>query len=705
MEGFPDPTLLDDALMQNLFQQLRLAHDLIMKYKDMGRMGRALRSSFMKEEFVKAEAEIGNSVRDLTLAVGIFSASKISGLTSDMIASASEIIFEDKEEEEEDQGLMDLADFGDMCETAETLATAINVFQFQSTSVKNTCSAAVIGNKLVVVNFPMSTCNSESLARKASLEEEYEEEESMLAVRPDAPATGDYVGIVIFHIDNTTSMKNHGRMDLTKKTLLDVIPDFLRKGFRVIMNAWASDPETKGRIQTREVHIPADILDGENNSPEAISEYLDDHVFTILNPKGKTDIYGSFFQLLQQCRKICLADMRSMDRRCPLLLFVLTDGNHNHLDYPLHKPIKFNEDYFGVYAANKNNGTKFGRTEAGFSVEVCEQFLSRDMASLVECIGPNAVSSLSNSQFRGFQVTCTIIGIGEADTGALSSLAAALGPDVSFYGITQIEHIETAFRNVNIADTKKQLKLRIPGSSGDEGTVIPFQYCVEEGVDDAGGTSGGSISGCVDISDPLLAHRLHHGATVEIQYSNGPVLSLTANKEGSPYIVSFLSTVSTPRSQDKIASNQFAIEQAVVVERERVAYWESVLPQLKAVSTKPYTVTSGSLGSVFSQLLRDRKVLQGVKSLLFSRATRKMRYTVVFSAVSLWLRELNDLVEAQITSYRMNIEDELLTSLSEGSGGDKGPAHHALPSQMVLDRLQHNVRAVCTLYHFFSSLY
>ena len=83
-----------------------------------------------------------------------------------------------------------------------------------------------------------------------------------------------------------------------------------------------------------------------------------------------------------------------------------------------------------------------------------------------------------------------------------------------------------------------------------------------------------------------------------------------------------------------------------------------------------------------------------------------MRDSAVFSAVALWLRELNDLVESQISSYRMNVEDELLSALS--SGGSEGVSGHVLPSQVVLERLAHNVinraitriRCACFINHW-----
>lgn len=682
LEGFPDPTLLDDALMQNLFQQLRVAHELVVKYKTMGKMTRALKSAFLKDEFNKAEAQIGNSVRDLSLAVGIYSAGKISGLARDQAdepgVSFDEIQIDDAAK---DDGLMDLADFGDICETVENIDTAVTVFL---PTARSQCSAVLFGNKLIVLNYPLVVNPPAELAMKAAWNEECEESEmvstSKARMQNAFEISGESnTGIVIFHIDNTTSMKNHDRMNLTKKTLHGVIPDFLRRGFRVIMNAWASDPVTKGRIQTKEVNIPVDILNANNDDDGgvgAISKYLEDHVFTILSPQGKTDIYGSFFQLLRQSKDVCLENIE-MNQRRPLLLFVLTDGNHNHLDYPMHVPNKPNEDYFGVYAANKNNGTKFGRTEDGFSVSVCEEFLRKEMHSLVSAIGafgPN----------KGYQVTCTIIGIGEADTVALSSLATALGNDVSFYGITHVEHIDAVFRNINVADMKNQLQLQILGSKSDEKETISFQYCYEENLDTE--NEAGRVSACCLISDPSVAQKLHHSSSIVLIYGNSSQFELAVCDKCSPFAVTCDAAAESGKSKELSAR---MVEYAATTDRERLIYWESLLPVIKAVSSRPYSVTSDSFRRIFSQLLGDRKTISNIRSLLFSRNTRRMRDTVVFASVSFWLKELDDLIEMQITSYRMNVEAELLSALSAGDNGKV--EQYSVPSQMVLDRLSHNV--------------
>jgi hypothetical protein len=200
------------------------------------------------------------------------------------------------------------------------------------------------------------------------------------AAAGDVRAHGTAAGTIVFHIDNTSSMLREKRMELTKEVLRRVIPNFLRMGFHIIVNAWASTTENKGRIVTRVVAPDAALLqallgvetreggagssagsadaaeDSAAIDPEVqLLQYLDAKVFDILTPKGQTDLYGSCFQLLRQCKAL----LQPTPGRAaapgpepgPVYAFVLTDGEHNRVDFPLHAPAKEGEDYFGVYAA------------------------------------------------------------------------------------------------------------------------------------------------------------------------------------------------------------------------------------------------------------------------------------------------------------------------------------------------------------------
>lgn len=215
------------------------------------------------------------------------------------------------------------------------------------------------------------------------------------------------------------------RMTLTKDVLKRVIPIFLRMGFRVIVNAWASTNENKGRIKTREVVLDEhllQVLHGNTTSEEGsrdahIHTYLEEKVFDILEPKGRTDLYGSCFQLMRQCRTLLAPAAGGTASAGPVYAFVLTDGEHNKLDVPLHQPTHLGEDYFGVYAASNTvakNNFKFVRTGLEPTVPLCEQFLRKEMDALngkMSDHGDDMIHTSAPAQTA--RLTITLVGIGE----------------------------------------------------------------------------------------------------------------------------------------------------------------------------------------------------------------------------------------------------------------------------------------------------
>jgi hypothetical protein len=301
---------------------------------------------------------------------------------------------------------MDLSGFDELTTHIENLSSAVKVFgsfdcfatsSTTSVSAGNTVTAEVkvpaasvvlFGDKLVLHNFqkPEAVAAKTAPTRYVEYEETTGAENVAVPVRAagDVRAHGATAGTIVFHIDNTSSMLREKRMVLTKGVLRRVIPNFLRMGFHIIVNAWASTTENKGRIVTRVVAPDAALLQallgvepatsqaGSAQSAETAAEdsavvdhealllqYLDTKVFDILTPKGQTDLYGSCFQLLRQCRTLLQPTPGSATAPGPVYAFVLTDGEHNRLDFPLHAPNKEGEDYFGVYAATPSTtGTK-----------------------------------------------------------------------------------------------------------------------------------------------------------------------------------------------------------------------------------------------------------------------------------------------------------------------------------------------------------
>lgn len=380
---------------------------------------------------------------------------------------------------------MDLADFDEMASHIENLSSALKVFgaaectasthQDGSRGLPPT-SIVVYGDKVILQNLPKQQKNSGKTAQHSEYDEDIVhtgagelncKSQILAAMVPHGTGTTVAIaGTVVFHIDNTSSMLRDKRMQLTKGVLSKVIPNFLRMGYRVVVNSWASTQENKGKINTREVKLDQALLDvlqghataavakvggvasstdvddadsstagdaadsGNANLPDldrALQQYLEEKVFDILVPKGRTDLYGSCFQLLRQCKSFLSAS--AGDGPGPVHAFVLTDGEHNILDFPTHHPRYEGEDYFGVYSAaavpaagsGAKPRLKFVRSGQEPSVPGCEQFLRSELDVLngTKTAGGDCGSDMSvgadsgrPAAFNG-QFSLTFIGIGE----------------------------------------------------------------------------------------------------------------------------------------------------------------------------------------------------------------------------------------------------------------------------------------------------
>ena len=310
--------------------------------------------------------------------------------------------YEETENMKEEEEGMDLSGFEEMVTNIENLSTAIKLFSPNgqvNDSPLPVPSIVLFGEKLIIQNIMKPVESSKS--NPASYIEYIEETQQENILLPPSGINSTYntntnnsiassstsnTGIIIFHIDNTSSMLREKRMELTKAVLRRIIPKLLRWGFRIVVNSWASTDANKGRISTREVKPPIEIMQGligisssgtsgsAGDSVESaagtdevevlLGQYLDREVFDILLPKGRTDLYGSCFQLLQQCKQLISSNTStatSATTTCtgssattvgvPVYAFVLTDGEHNKLDCPTHRPIQEGDDYFGVYSA------------------------------------------------------------------------------------------------------------------------------------------------------------------------------------------------------------------------------------------------------------------------------------------------------------------------------------------------------------------
>ncbi len=361
---------------------------------------------------------------------------------------------------------MDFAGFDEITSHIENLSSALKVFGAHETTEydvssggKQPASSVVFyGDKMIVQN--LRKPKDDEL--KSRRDEEYSEEgiaDSMTmqfgALSTTSPQ--NTAGVIVFHIDNTSSMLREKRMILVKDVLKRVIPNFLRMGFRVIVNAWASTPENKGAIKSREVMLDESLLqvlhggaaatstqtsvegDASNglSGDALIHQYLEKHIFDILQPKGRTDLYGSCFQLIRQCSALLGPAQGTVD--FPVHAFVLTDGEHNLLNAPLHKPTRLDEDYFGVFTAQptKHHALfKFGITHREPNVPVCERFLR---AELDRVNGRNAAegSDMGVSDHKKARLTVTFVGIGK-DFSVFAFPVCVWRKNVSFFSLSNL---------------------------------------------------------------------------------------------------------------------------------------------------------------------------------------------------------------------------------------------------------------------------
>lgn len=654
---------------------------------------------------------------------------------------------------------MDLAGFDEMASQIENQSSALKVFGsaecFQTTAVFNSAtsnaqaestvrvpatSIVVYGDKIIVQNLQKPQTGGAKAPRAVEYEEECVHSSGILAA-PVVPSGGT-VGTVVFHIDNTSSMLRDKRMELTKEVLSKVIPNFLRMGYRVVVNSWASTQENKGKMDTREVRLNGALMDalqgccssatksdgsavaggapaatgdaGEAQPAEfdrALQQYLDDKIFDILVPKGRTDLYGSCFQLLRQCQSFLQGDSVG-----PVHAFVLTDGEHNILDFPVHQPRYEGEEYFGVYtasavpnkagnaanSANSKRKLKFSRSGVEPSVPGCEKFLRSELDVLngkkadrgddmansnggkattaaqenapfsLTFIGIGRLTSELFSMFTARGLFAILFYTGDAETKALSSLTEVLGQDqCAFYGITKVSQSDVVFQNISAGNSDiKVLGDKLSGT----GVALKYTY-EEEGV-------GGVVThgAAATIADHFAVQALHASASLQLQ------MPQRGNAAG---------TISLAALEDSTAGKSLlGYGKTDRVELHRKV--DEFISEIRRIRPTAYEVDAQSFGTVFRQLVADKKVLHQLKASFLSKHTRRLRLYSLFSGLGVWLKELEELIESQIASYRMNVEGEILANIAqqrptEGNSGTTS-GDYLKPTQMVLARLQNNVR-------------
>ena len=560
---------------------------------------------------------------------------------------------EDPDKDDSEDGLLD---FDEMTTQVENVSSSVKVFAVTPTDGE--ASLVVFGGKVVLTNFSLEA-RDKSGNKFDHFDDDEEEEGGEIGVSLEINVKNRSklfndagTGIIIFHIDNTTSMKRQRRNEITKDVLQRVIPDLLRKSFRVIINSWASDATTLGRIQTRTICPPQDLLEPEMK--DELAQYIRNTIFEILIPSGKTDLYGSVYQLLEQCEEL-VNDGKRGELAIPIYCIVLTDGNHNHFDYPAHKPKHVGEDYFGIYVAKLiKNQLKFALSGKSPDIPTAEAFLANKFKSTYEKVG---------------KINLTLIGIGEAGTAPLAKLASVMGDQCSFVGITEVNQADCVFNSIDSNGSNDQVRVVFTNGS-DDNVSEDFQYVV--------GDEGSSrISGCFTITDASKIDWVVNRANAATVFHADLALSFVEK----PFFNDDKSVVSEGSKYDKPS---FSLEELL----------DAVLPLLTQVRSKSYEVTADTFQSIFGQLIRDKKNLWMVKTALYSKSTRHFRRNAVFVALTVWLRELEYLIESQISSYRVNVEDELFSEMERATiaPSKSGTSFCVQPANMVLERLRNNVR-------------
>jgi serine/threonine protein kinase len=567
-----------------------------------------------------------------------------------------------------------LADFGDLADKVEQLSQAIKLFGSPSVSVTlNAASPVVVvyGSKVVLLNLPATSAQSSLDSSRKAIVDDEEEEPAVSGGISHQDKQKKHSGVVIFHIDNTASMKKDNRMKLVKEMLLAVVPKYLQLNYSIIVNSWSSTEETKGRIQVCRAlnDLPPNLLEKEHRAE--YESFMEETLFKpYLTPNGRTDLYGSCYQLIKQIE----AELRAT--HLPVYSIVLTDGNHNRLDYPLHPPRAKGEEYFGVYKATLNNGTKFGLNPgATFDTKFADLFLKSHLDSLQALCG----EINREQQMSTVSVSLVVIGIGEASTQSLSALSSTLGESCSFYGITRTEEVLPIFNSLTeSAGVDDRVALRLASNDPASSPALSFRYILE---------TNDRIVGCHVLGDQVAVEKLHTSPELTLSYKD-QTIALPA----CPNLTSATRVVSSSPSQ-----NPHHSPQAEEKNRRRLT---EIVKELVAILSKlraePYEVTSETFTSVFMKLQADKKVVTSLKLLHSSKQLRNYRHLSIYLGLGVWIREMDDMVESQISAYRMNVETELLSQLggdTSGTGkeGSTGTGAAFEPSDVVLERLQNNV--------------
>ena len=659
IKQFHDINELDEVLIMKIYSYCQESHRLINKYRSASFMTRLFKANKAKGRFEKMEHDLSIVLDDLALNISINSATKLEsicvGLNEKMqlesaVAEAivdlsgvnpEAIIIADDDDNESNFSLM--AGFGEMADEAENLILSVKLFQLQLhatlTSSKDMPSSrshkdamifdsstvVLIGDKLILKgSLPQPLLVPARPETSSSCIDDDEHDIMAVSNLIDAP-----VGTIIFHIDCTTSMKREDRMIITKNVLCRVLPDLLRQKFKIIVNSWASNQQTKGKIQSHEIKLPNDDLLEKSREAELLS-FIEETTLQHLVPDGKTDLFGSIFQLLNQCRLLGTS--------CPVYAFILTDGTHNRVDPPHHSSRAEGEDYFGLFRGKPQG--KWEGTGRDWDNSTALEFLSTTM-----------------QQISG-SISITLIGIGDAKTTSVQEICNALGPCAVSVGITNVDQSDAIFKNLIMREKDLHLVLHLP-----DGLAVPFTYTYQ--------LDSQCVHACVTIAQSEIMAKVHRLTELFITISN---------------------------SETEV-SMRYCVQP---VQREVECATQDMAGNMRGIPSEPYQVSPSTLQAVFKRLLLDKRMLNGVKSVFYSKNNRKIRAAETYGMLEVWMKQLEHVVESQITSYRMNVETELLRLLESGGDDEDGSALglNVLPSEVAMERLRNNVK---NYFNYFNS--
>jgi hypothetical protein len=234
--------------------------------------------------------------------------------------------------------------------------------------------------------------------------------------------------------------------------------------------------------------------------------------------------------------------------------------------------------------------------------------------------------------------------------------------------------------------------------TGQDGeSVLPLKFTFE---DESVGKTVTQGTAAV-VSDHGAVQLLHQASCLTVRL---PAPAAGGSSHNSVNLTAVTDTPHFDKTAAAGSKNTAEFEARRITTTELYAKIGEFVSEIRKIRPTAYVVDADTFSTVFRQLLADKKSLQNIKASFLSKHTRRLRQYSAFSALGVWLSELENLIETQISSYKMNVESEILSRIAQapsekasgaGAGAGAGAASSAAylqPTQLVLVRLQNNVR-------------